>query len=162
MTTEEFIKKVNSVLEKNEIQDKHGNFVGSFKVLYGYVKVEGDFVQLTSVYPISKDMSVLFGIDRIFVFSDNTDDTVKVKQSAFGDFYSIGDDFSTDHTRINPINQDKPIYIAVNTNVFQEAEAHNFIKTLGHPPTFQEVNIYPPYVGFEGDRHVQKEGSYFF
>jgi hypothetical protein len=162
METVQFIENVKSVLKENSIQDKHGNFVGSFKVLYGYVKVEDDFVQLTSVYPISEGMSVLFGIDRIFVFSDNTDDSIKVKQSAFEDFYPINDDFSIN--RITPISlaQDKPIYIAVNTNTFQEAEAHNFIKTLGHPTTFQAVNIFPPYVGFEGDRHVQKEGSYFF
>jgi hypothetical protein len=165
MITEDFIAATNKVIATNVIQDKNGNIVRSFKVLYGIVKVEGDFVQLTSVYPISDGMSILFGVDRIFCYCDPTD-RIKVKETPFGDFYEIDGNYLVDRSYPVPYTQNvgngKAIYIAVNTNPFQEAENHNLIKTLGHPTNYQAVKTYPPYVGGEGERHIQTGGSYFF
>ena len=59
MTTEEFIKEAEAHL-------KHSNF----KVLYGKVKIMNGVAELTSVYPISKDMKVLFGSHRILYSQD--------------------------------------------------------------------------------------------
>lgn len=118
MTTEKFIEKVEEHLENNVKKDKDGNIVKSFKVLFGEIKSMRGSLQLTSVYPVSAGMSVLFASDRVVYYEKEL--------------------------VIDPNNSDlstssEAIYIAVNTNTFNEAEEHDFIKTLGHPTNYQAV-----------------------
>jgi hypothetical protein len=115
MTTQDFIRVVEKHLENNEEKDKDGNIVRNFKVLFGKIKVMGESLQLTSVFPVSEGMSVLFAEDRVIYYEK------QLLQDANNPALLISKD---------------AIYIAVNTNTFNEAEKHDFIKTLGHPLDF--------------------------
>ena len=98
MTTEEFIK------------DAHGHLNGQpFKVLFGNVEIRDGVAELTSEYPISKGMKVLFGSDRIIY-------PAKLGEGSMG-----------------------IIYIAINPEGIFQAEYHDFVKTLGHPTEYRDI-----------------------
>lgn len=109
MTTEQFIAAANSNLNGEP-----------FKVLFGEIMIEDGVVELTSSYPISKGMKVLFGFDRILFPKDLVE----------------GDNGS--------------IHIAINSEGLFQAEYHDFIKTLGHPTNYKDlltVNKSPLIIG---------------
>lgn len=102
--------------------DKPTKILG-FKVLYGKIKIHKNAVELESVYPLSKGMKVLFGKDRI-VYPIDLKDNIE--------------------------ENTEPIFIAVNLLEFNEAENHDFVKTLGHPPTYEHLLSEQVYF-FRGD-----------
>jgi hypothetical protein len=108
METEKFITEVEEHLVNDKVEDRNGNVVTDFKVLYGKIKVEGDLLELESVYPISEGMKVLFASRRV-LYPKNIQTSIA------------------------------PIFIAIDSEGLLQAEQHDFVKSLGHPTTYREI-----------------------